>query len=622
MKVKNMVRNRQSTYLKLMQINTKNLKKGLLMGVVALAVAFMASKLDDGFFRWFLAILSFVIAGAESVFKLIKGGKDAKLDMGLVVVAILIPFFMGKFVLAATTMAIYKIATTLISYMMANIGKDFRAIYDVCPKNANVIDDNANIRQIASENIVKGMKLMVKAGEVVPVDCIVTEGFSEFDTSKVYAHGKNESLSSGDKALAGYVNISSSVTCVAACDYDESLVKDLNRMADMAETTATIGEKRFIKIARWYPIAVLVLAILVLLVSGFMSSDWGGGMSVVSVLLIAATTGSFMVAVPLFSTCAVWKLKKKGLAISSSEILDEIADINCIAFEKNGIMTDGVFKISDTYTAEGITEEDLLMITGICVGGRTHPISRIFTPYMNEHLTAENVMEFPGKGVECTIMGKTFICGTEEFIKECGVDVEEIPGYRLYITIDNVVMGAVSYEDKLSESSANDIEELRKVGVEKVVMFTTDKEDTAKIAFGASGADEYVAEVTPFGRAEAVSKIKQEEGATCAYVGEALGGEQAINEADVGISLISKENNGLEFAKVTLLGKLRTIADAIELARVANNKVEIHFYCASAAKIIITLLGLFGALNIASALVIDVILTMAAFVSCKEMLKK
>ena len=183
-------------------------------------------------------------------------------------------------------------------------------------------------------------------------------------------------------------------------------------------------------------------------------------------------------------------------------------------------------------------------------------------------------------------------------------------------------MGAVSYEDKLSESSANDIEELRKLGVEKVVMFTTDKEDVAKIAFGASGADEYVAEVTPFGRAEAVSKIKQEEGVTCAYVGEALGGEQAINEADVGISLISKENNGLEFSKVTLLGKLRTIADAVDIARVANSKVEIHFYCASAAKIIITLLGLFGALNIASALVIDVILTMAAFVSCKEMLKK
>ena len=149
-------------------------------------------------------------------------------------------------------------------------------------------------------------------------------------------------------------------------------------------------------------------------------------------------------------------------------------------------------------------------------------------------------MEFPGKGVECTIMGKTFLCGTEDFVKESGVDISEVSGYRLYVTIDNVLMGALSYDDKLSESSLYDIEALRKVGVEKNVMFTPDKEDAAKIQFQASGADEYKAELTPFLRAEAISKIKQEDGVTCAYVGEALGGEQAMDEADVGIEIINK----------------------------------------------------------------------------------
>ena len=624
MKVKNMVRNRQSSYMKLIQMSNKSFGKNILVGVVALAFAFLATAINNGFLMCLCSIISIVLAGAETVFKLVKGTKDSKLDNLMVVIAIAIPFCSNHFALAAMAMSVYKLSTAVISYLMADLGKRFKEINDVSPKYANVIDANSNILTVNADEIIKGTKLMVKPGEIVPVDSIITEGFSDFDTSKVFEQPGEESLSSGDKILAGYINNGSSVTCVAVCDYEDSIVKDMNRIADMSETTATVGEKRFIKIAKWYPALVILVAIIVLMFYGISSGQWDKGFSVVSVLLIAATTGSFIISVPLFTSCSIWNLKKKGIAISSAELLDEIADINCVAFEKNGILTDGKYKICDTYTAEGISEEDLLMITGICVGGRTHPISRIFTNYINEHLVAENVIEFPGKGVECTIMGKTFLCGSEDFIKESGVDISEIPGYRLYITIDEVVMGAISYEDELTESSTKYIEALRKVGVEKITMFTSDKDEKAKIAFGVSGADEYVAELTPFARAEAVSKIKQEDGATVAYIGEALGGEQAINEADVGISIIGKETNGIEFSKVALLGKLKALADAIEASRNSNSKLEIHFYCASAAKILITLLGVFSVafLNVAVALTIDAVLTIAAIFSARDLLKK
>ena len=622
MKVKNMTKNKQSTYSKLMQVNGRNLKSNILVSVVALLLAFLASKIPNAFLLCLVSIISLVLSGAETVSKLIKGNKDAKLDNVMVIAAIIIPFCLGEFVLAAYAMGIYKLSTAVISGMLLSLGKDFRAIAEVFPKTANIIDSNSNIKTVPAEEITKGTKIMIKPDEVVPVDCVITEGFSEFDTSKVRQSENVESLSSGDKVLAGYVNVGSSVTCTAVCDFEDSIVKDLNRLADMADTTSTIGEKRFIKIAKLYPVLILILAIAVLLIYGMSTGAWASGMNVVSALLIAATTGSFMVAVPLFSACSIWKLKRSGIAIASAEVLDEIADINCIAFEKNGILTDGNFKITKKYTTEEFSEEDMLMIAGICVGGKSHPISKIFTKYMNEHLTAENVMEFPGKGVECTIMGKTFLCGTEDFVKESGVDISDASGYRLYITIDGVLMGAVSYEDELSESSAGDIEELKKTGVEKSVMFTPDKGDAAEIQFKASGADEFVKELTPFKRAETISKIKEEEGVVCAYVGEALGGEQAMEEADVGISLVNEQSIGLEHTKVTLLGKLKTIAEAIECARFSNGKLEIHFYCASAAKIITVLLGLFAVLNVAVALIIDAVLTIAALISAKELIKK
>lgn len=622
MKIKNMAKSKQTTYSKLITHIGKDLKKSFLVSIVALALAIIASLFDNVVLSCIFSILSLIIAGAEVIFKLVKGTKEAKLDTVLVIASILIPFCLGEFAIAALAMSIYKLSTVIISFVLGVLGKDLKAIVDVTPKTANLIDAQSNIRVVAADELRSGNKFMVKANEVVPVDAIITEGFSEFNTSRVHSSNSEVSLSAGDKVLAGYVNTGSSVTCTAVCNFDDSIVMDFNRLADMAETTSTISEKRFLQIAKWYPLGILALAIIILLITGLSSGIWGGALLKVSVLLIAATSGSFIIGVPLFTSSAVWSLKKKGMAVSSIELLDEIADVNCVAFEKDGILTDGIYKITDIYTAEGITENDLLMIAGICVGGRAHPVSRVFTQYMNEYLTAENVMEFPGKGVECTIMGKSFICGTEEFIKECGVDVTEIPAYRLYITLDNVVMGAVNYEDALSESAATDVEYLRRTGVEKVVMFTKDVEDTAKKAFEISSADEYIENMDAFARVEEISNLKQEEDATCAYIGDVLGGEQAINEADVGIALINKEENGLEYSKIMLLGKIKTLAQAIEIARVANGKVEVHFYCACAVKIIITLLGLFGAMNVAAALVIDTLLTIAALISAKDLLSK
>ncbi len=622
MKIKNMVKNKHTVYSKYASLSNKKYKQSFLTGLMALGIAIVASLFNNPVAACIFSIISLIIAGAEVIFKLVKGTKEAKLDTVLVLVAIIIPFCMAEFAVAALGMSIYKLAGVLISYVSTKIGQELKEIAEVTPRNVNIIDSQSNIRQVSADSLRNKDKFIVKVGEVIPVDAVITEGFSEFDTNRVHASDCDISLSAGDKVLAGYVNTGSSVTCVAVCDYDESLVMDFNRLADFAETTSTIGEKRFLQISKWYHLGILLLAIVVLLISGLSTGVWGGALLRVSVLLVAATASSNLVAIPLITSSAIWKLKKSGLSISSTETLDEIADINCVAFEKDGILTNGVYELSDMYTAEGITENDLLMIAGVCVGGRAHPVSRIFTKYANEHIVAENTMEFAGKGVECTVMGKTVLCGTKSFITESGIDVSEIPEHKLYITIDGVVLGAVSYKDAPYEGAAADIEELRKIGVEKIVMFSSDSDESTKDAFERSGADEYIANMDGFKRVEEISTLKQEEDATCAYIGNALSGEQALVEADVGITLINKEENNLEYSKITLIGKIRTLCDAIEIARLANGKVEIHFYCASAVKIIITLLGLFGALNVATAIGIDAVLTLFALLSVRDLLKR
>lgn len=623
MKVKNMGEERQSTYSKLYAYSRKNLKNSFLTGVVALVFAMIASLFNSAVLACIFSILSLILSGGEAISRTLKRSGKGKFDDSiLVLIAVLVTFFLGKFVIAATAMAIYKLTQVLLMYLSGKLGVLMKDAAEVLPDYANLVDTDATIRRVSVSSLTRGMKIMVKTGEVVPADSTISDGFSEFDTSNVYLSDNPVSLSAGDKVLAGFINNGSSVTCEVLCDHDDSLVCDMRRLAAMAEKSSTKGEKRFLSIAKWYPLAVLALAVAVLLIGGFSGGMWTNAMLRASVLLIVASTGSYVIAAPLLSACAAWNLKKKGLAIASGDLIDEIADINCVAFEKNGILTDGVYQLTEVYTAEGIAEDDFLMIAANCIGGRQHPISKLLTKYKNQYIPAEDVIEFPGKGMECTIMGKAFLCGSEAFIKECGGELGELSGYNVYVTIDGSVMGALRVQDLLRQDTGEQIGNLRKTGVEKIVMLTSERKDAAEPAYLDCGADDYFAELSSYGRVETISTLKQEEDTTCAYIGDLTNGSQAMDEADVGIALVSKDDSGLEYSKAALLGDLKTIAEAIEIARLACGKIELHFYCATAVKIVLVLLALFGAVNVAAAIVIDALLTAVALLSAGDLMKK
>ncbi len=623
MKVKNMVNERGTTYQKLYLNSKKKLTNGLIAGVVALALAIISSMFTNNILACVFSVISLVIAGGEYAFKLSKNAKKTKNDdLLLILIAVLLLFFSGNFAMSATAMAVYKLTSVIITYFSGQLGVKIKSVAEVLPEYANIVDEGGNVRYVPAKTITRGTKIMVKTGDIVPVDCVVSDGFSEFNTSNVYMSYSNVSLSAGDKVLAGFVNEGSSVTCEAMCDFEESLTCDLTKLSSLSENNVSKVEKRFLKISKWYPLALILLTAIVIVATGFGGGIWGKAMRKAGVLLCVATTSSYVIGVPLLSSCAVWNLKRKGLALASGDMISEFADITCVAFDNKGVLTDNEYEIKEIYTAEGISEEDFLMITGNCIGARPHPVSKIFTKYMNQYLAAENVMEFAGKGVECTIMEKTFICGSESFISECGIDVSEISGYTIYVSIDGTVLGAVKVEDSLKENVKETLSDLKNTGVEKIVMLTSDRGEKAKEAFDASGADEYYENLTANERAEKINVLKENEDDTLAYIGAQVDGEQAIEAADIGITLINKYDNNIEYSKAILLGDLNTVAEAVEISRLTSGKIEIHFYCASAIKIILAILGLFGAVNIVATLVVEALLTGVALLSAYDLLKK
>ena len=624
MKVKNMGEGQQNIYTKLYAYSKKKQTNALLTGLIALFLAIVASWCSGiAVLACILSILSLIFSGGEAVSRVLKKrGKSRVDDSVFVLIAVVVTFFLGNFSLAATAMAIYKLTQVLLAYFSGNLGVSMKNAAEVLPEYANLVDTDATVRRVLTSTLTRGMKIMVKTGEVVPADSIISDGFSEFDTKNVYMHDAPVSLSAGDKVLAGFINRGSSVTCEVLCDAKESLASDMQRLAAMAEKTKTKGEKRFLSIAKWYPAAVLILSVAVLLIGGFTSGIWSKAIYRACVLFIVASTGSYILAAPLISACAVWNLKRKGLALASSGLIDEIADINCLAFEKNGVLTDGIYQMTDIYTTEGIDENDFLMIAATCIGGRQHPISQLLTKHQNQYIKPENVLELAGKGMECTVMGKSIFCGSAEYMHERGIELGDHSGYNVYVAIDGSLMGAFRVEDMLKQNTAEQVGKLRHTGVEKIVMLTSEPSETVKSAFEDCGADEYYADLTSYGRVETIARLKQEEDITCAYIGDLANGSQAMDEADVGIALVSSSDIGIEYSKAALLGDLKTVSEAIEIARLACGKLELHFYCATAVKMILVFLALFGAVNIAAAILVDALLSFVALLSANDLMKK
>ncbi len=622
MRVKNIRNERQSIYMQLFSESKKKLNGATAKATIALVFA-LIGLLFTGIFQLVFSLLSLLTSGDEMVSRVRKTIKAGKFDdCVFILLAVLIPFCLGQFALSATAMAVYKLSNVLLRRLSGNLGMQMKEAADVLPETANLIDDAFNIRTVSTASLVRGMRVFVKQNETVPADCVILDGAAEFDTSNVYLSKQTVSLSVGDKVLAGFVNKGASVTCEVIADSNLSLVCDLKEVASIGEHKNKKVKKRFVTISKIYPPAVLLLAVIMILVGGFTSGEWVEVMKRVSVLLVVATTGSYVFAAPTLTACAVWNLKRKGLALANGDSIEDLAEINCVVFEKEGILTDGDYKLRGIYTTEGISEEDFFMIAGNCIGDRNHPISQLLTPYMNRYVPVTNVLEFPGEGLECTMMKKTFLCGSESFMKKSGVDIGTHKDYTLYVSIDGKFIGAMLVQDFLREGTSGPVHLLRKTGVEKLVMFSSDRREVAEPAYLDCGADEFYCNLTPFERTEIIKEMKKDENIVCAYIGDLEKGANAMEEADIGITVVDPNYGEIEYADALLLGDMNTLAEAIETARVAYGKLELHFYSATAVKIILVLLSMFGAINTAVAILLDACLAGAALISAKNMMKK
>lgn len=536
---------------------------------------------------------------------------------------------------AVFVMLFFQVGELFEGYAEGRSRESISHLMDIRPDVANV-ERNGTVESVKPEDVKVGETIVVRPGEKIPLDGIIVEGTTSLNTIALTGESCPRDVEEKDEVVSGCINLTGVIRVKTTKTFGESTVSKIIRLVESADENKSRSESFITRFAHVYTPIVVFAALALAFIPPFFSADgyataFSTWLYRALIFLVVSCPCALVISVPLSFFGGIGAASRRGILIKGSGYMDTLANLGTVVFDKTGTLTHGEFVVEAVHPSN-FDEHELLHLAAHVEHFTTHPIGaalrNAFPSEAIDGCKIEEVEEITGRGIRAKVSGRTVCVGNGKMMEDIGLEAHNchLAGTIIHVAVDGKYAGHIVINDKIKEDSAEAITSLKRLGVEKTVMLTGDREAVGKDVAERLGLDEYHAELLPADKVAHVERLIREkaEGKSLAFVGDGINDAPVLKRADVGIAMGALGSDAaIEAADVVLMDdKPSKISTAIDIARRTIHIARENVVFAIGVKVAVLLLATIGLGNMWMAVFADVGVTVLAVLNAMRTLRK
>jgi Cd2+/Zn2+-exporting ATPase len=490
-------------------------------------------------------------------------------DMNLLMtIAVVGAIVIGQWFEAGTVAFLFSFSLLLESWSVGRARRAIRSLVNMTPSTARYIcPHDGDIMEKPVAQIPLGATVLVRPGERIPLDGIITKGRTSVNQAPITGESIPVTKEPGDEVFAGTINEDGAIEFKATKLAADTTLARIIRMVEQAQSRRAPVEQWVEKFARYYTPAMIAVAFLVAVVPPLFGGIWSQWFYEALVMLVIACPCALVISTPVSIVAALTAAARAGVLIKGGAFLEAAGRVTVFALDKTGTLTKGNPEVQEIIALNGHTPAELLARAAALEMHSEHPLAAaVLRKAQAEKVTplvAQDFRAIKGRGAEATIEGRLFWVGSHRLLHEKGVEESEIHAHAqrmedaghsiIVVGSDRHVCGLISVADAIRPEAADLILQLKAAGVRHVVMLTGDNQGTADAVGRAVGVDEVRAELLPEDKMLAIQELSLSHGSV-AMVGDGVNDAPALATAAIGIAMgTAGTDAAIETADIALM---------------------------------------------------------------------